>query len=48
MAMAERWQRFYLRALEALQKLRRRPPSVVVRRAGQVNLAQNQVNFGHP
>jgi len=44
MNMIERWQRFYMRALEALQKLRRRPASVVVRRAEQVNLAQNQVN----
>jgi hypothetical protein len=42
------WQKFYLRALEALRKLRRGPASVVVRRAGQVNLAQSQVNLCRP
>jgi hypothetical protein len=48
MAMVERWHKFYLRALEALQKLRRGPASVVVRRAAQVNVARNQVNLARP
>jgi hypothetical protein len=44
-AMVERWHRLFLKTLEALQDLRRRPP-VVVRRAGQVNIAGQQVNLG--
>jgi len=44
-AMVERCHRLYLRTLRALQDLRRRPP-VVVRRAGQVNIAGQQVNLG--
>jgi hypothetical protein len=43
-AMLERVHRMYLRALQALQDLRRRGPAVLVRRAGQVNIAQQQVN----
>ena len=43
-AMVERCHRLYLRTLGALQGLRRRPP-VVVRRAGQVNIAGQQVNL---
>jgi hypothetical protein len=43
-AMVERCHRLYLRTLGALQDLRRRPP-VVVRRAGQVNIASQQVNL---
>jgi hypothetical protein len=43
-AMVERCHRLYLRTLGALQDLRRRPP-VVVRRAGQVNIAGQQVNL---
>jgi hypothetical protein len=47
MRMAERWQQFYLRALEALRRLRRASgPAVVVRRAAQVNFAQQQLNLG--
>jgi hypothetical protein len=42
--MVERYQRLYLRALKALQDLRRRAPAVIVRRAGQVNIGQQQVN----
>jgi hypothetical protein len=42
-AMVERWHRLFLKTLGALQDLRRRPP-VVVRRAGQVNIAGQQVN----
>jgi hypothetical protein len=43
-AMVERWHRLFLKTLEAHQELRRRPP-VVVRRAGQVNIASQQVNL---
>jgi hypothetical protein len=42
--LVERFQRLYLRALLALQGLRRRPP-LVVRRAGQVNIGHQQVNY---
>jgi hypothetical protein len=42
-AMVERFHRMYLRSLQALQALRRRP-ALVVRSAGQVNIAQQQVN----
>jgi hypothetical protein len=42
-AMVERFQRLFHRALAALQGLRRQA-AVVVRRAGQVNLAHQQVN----
>jgi hypothetical protein len=38
--------RLYMRTLKALQELRRRAPAVVVRRAGQVNIGQQQVNVG--
>jgi hypothetical protein len=41
--MVERFHRMYLRSLQALQALRRRP-ALVVRSAGQVNIAQQQVN----
>jgi hypothetical protein len=46
-AMVERCHRLYLRTLKALQDLRRRP-SIVVRRAGQVNIGQQQVNVAGP
>jgi hypothetical protein len=42
-AMADRFQGLFLRTLRALQGLRRAGP-VVVRRAGQVNVGQQQVN----
>jgi hypothetical protein len=42
--MVERLHRLYLRTLRALQDQRRLQPSVVVRRAGQVNVAQQQIN----
>jgi hypothetical protein len=45
-AMVERMQRLYLRALKALQDRRRAGPPVVVRRAGQVNVAAQQINVG--
>jgi hypothetical protein len=44
MGMVERFHRLYLRSLRALQDLRRRGPSVVVRRAAQVNIGQQQLN----
>jgi hypothetical protein len=42
----ERLHRLYLRTLKALQEGRRGQPPVVVRRAGQVNIAHQQVNLG--
>jgi hypothetical protein len=42
--MAERYHRLFLRSLRALQDQRRLGRPVVVRRAGQVNIAQQQVN----
>jgi hypothetical protein len=42
--MVERLHRLYLRTLRALQDQRRLQPPVVVRRAGQVNVAQQQIN----
>jgi hypothetical protein len=45
--MVQRYHTLYLRTLKALQDLRRRP-AVVVRRAGQVNIAQQQVNVAGP
>jgi hypothetical protein len=45
----ERLHRLYLRTLRALQDQRRLGPPVVVRRAGQVNIGQQQVNVaGRP
>jgi len=41
--LVEHFQRLYLQALHALLGLRRRP-SLVVRRAAQVNVGQRQVN----
>jgi hypothetical protein len=43
-AMVDCWHRFYLRALKALQDQRRAGPRLVVRRAGQVNVAAQQMN----
>ena len=43
--MVERWHAFYRHTLKALQDLRRLSPPVVVRRAGQVNIGQQQVNL---
>jgi hypothetical protein len=42
--MVERFHRLFLRTVRALQDLRRQAPPVVVRRAGQVNIGQQQVN----
>jgi hypothetical protein len=44
--MVERFQGLYLRALKALQVRRRAGPPVVIRRAGQVNVAAQQINVG--
>jgi len=50
--MVERLHGMFLRTLKVLQDMRRASPRVVVRRAGQVNVAQQQVNVhagkGHP
>jgi hypothetical protein len=46
MERVEQFQGLYLRTLKALQEYRRRRPTVVVRSAGQVNIAQQQVNIG--
>jgi hypothetical protein len=43
--MVERMHRLFLRTLRALVDLRRRCTPVVVRRAGQVNIAQQQLNM---
>ena len=42
--MVERMQRLYLKALRALQDQRRIGPPVIIRRAAQVNIGQQQVN----
>jgi hypothetical protein len=42
--MVERLHRLWLRTLRALQDQRRLQPPVVVRRAGQVNLAYQKIN----
>ena len=42
--MVERLHRLYLRTLRALQDQRRLRPPVIVRRAGQVNVAHRQIN----
>lgn len=42
--MADRWQKTFLRTLRALRDLRRYASNVVIQNAGQVNLANQQVN----
>jgi hypothetical protein len=42
--MVERLHRLYLGTLQALQDQRRLQPPVVVRRAGQVNVAHQQIH----
>jgi alpha-galactosidase/6-phospho-beta-glucosidase family protein len=44
-AMAERFQRMYLRSLRALCNLRKVPLSVIVQNAGQVNVGGQPVNL---
>jgi hypothetical protein len=44
MAMAERFNRIFLRTLRALRDLRRYAPSVTIQSAGQVNIGAQQVN----
>jgi hypothetical protein len=46
--MVERCHRLYLRTLQAMQDRRRLQQPVVVRRAGQVNVAQQQINVTAP
>ena len=46
-AMADRFQRMFLRGLRALRDLRRYAPAVVVQNAGQVNVGGQQVNLTH-
>lgn len=43
-AMADRWQRAYLRTVRALRDLRRHAP-VVIQSAGQVNIGGQQINL---
>jgi hypothetical protein len=45
-AMADRFNKIYLRSLRALRDLRRWSPTIVVQNAGQVNVAEQQVNVG--
>jgi hypothetical protein len=45
-AMVDRFNRIFLRTLRALRDLRRGPQPVFVQSAGQVNVAQQQVNVG--
>jgi hypothetical protein len=42
--MAERYHGRFLRTLKALRDLRRYAPTVIVKRAGQVNVGGQQVN----
>jgi hypothetical protein len=42
--MVERYHRLFLGTARALQELRRQAPAVIVRRAGQVNIGQQQLN----
>jgi hypothetical protein len=44
-AMADRFNRIFLRTLRALRDLRRYATPVVVQNAGQVNVAGQQVNI---
>ena len=47
-AMAERWQKLFVRALRALRDLRRHAPPVVLAGPGsQVNVGQQQINTVH-
>ena len=47
-AMADRWQRAFLRDLRALRDLRRYAPAVVVHGSAQINVAERQVNVSRP
>ena len=44
--MAERFHRLFIRGLRTLREHRRHAPQVVVQNAGQVNVAEQQVNVG--
>lgn len=43
-AMADRFNRMFLRAVRSLRDLRRHSPNIIVKSAGQVNVGQQQVN----
>ena len=43
-AMADRFNRIFLRSIRALRDLRRYSPMILVQNAGQVNVAEQQVN----
>ena len=45
MAMAERWNRVFLRTLRALRDLRRYAPTVMIQNAEQVNIGGQQLNL---
>jgi hypothetical protein len=47
-AMADRFNKVFLRTLRALRDLRRSRPTVVVQTAGQVNVGRQQVNVAGP
>ena len=47
-AMVERYHRLFLKTLEAFQKQRRLVPTVIVQRAGQVNVGGQQINVARP
>jgi hypothetical protein len=47
-AMADRFNRIFLRTLGALRDLRRYGPTVVVQNAGQVNVGGKQINVAGP
>jgi hypothetical protein len=47
-AMADRFNKVFLRTLRALRDLRRYAPTVIVQNAGQVNVGGQQVNVAGP
>ncbi len=46
-AMADRFNRIFLRSIRALRDLRRYSATVIVQNAGNVNVAEQQVNVGN-
>ena len=44
--MVDRFHRIFMRTLRQLKELRRQLPHVMIQNAGQVNLANQQVNLG--
>jgi len=43
--MVDRFNRIFLRTLRALRDLRRDGPTVIVKKGGQLNVAEQQVNL---